>query len=376
MSAAKDAPPPLPEPLGVAVADSHTHLDMQSTTVEEALVRAASVGVTTVVQVGCDLKGSQWAADTAEAYENVHAAVALHPNEAPRIVLGDPDGWSRQGARQPGGDAALDDALAEIDRLAALPHVKAVGETGLDYFRTGADGMAAQERSFRAHIEIAKRHGKALVIHDREAHADVLRILREEGAPERTVFHCYSGDAEMAELCAESGYFMSFAGNMTFKNACRCATRWPSRPRTGPGRDGRALPHAGAVPRTAQCAVSHSDYGARHGGGEVGSRGRAGRGHRGEHGARLRLLTDNGGGAPSGRVQGSVTTLRSRIALDSDRRSANVPASMGRPAGTLERREQFAGQSPCRTRRPPRGDQNRRAAGRAAARRAGPVRHA
>ncbi|WP_371653179.1 MULTISPECIES: TatD family hydrolase [unclassified Streptomyces] len=219
MSAAKDAPPPLPEPLGVAVADSHTHLDMQSTTVEEALVRAASVGVTTVVQVGCDLKGSQWAADTAEAYENVHAAVALHPNEAPRIVLGDPDGWSRQGARQPGGDAALDDALAEIDRLAALPHVKAVGETGLDYFRTGADGMAAQERSFRAHIEIAKRHGKALVIHDREAHADVLRILREEGAPERTVFHCYSGDAEMAELCAESGYFMSFAGNMTFKNA-------------------------------------------------------------------------------------------------------------------------------------------------------------
>lgn len=219
MSSAKDAPPPLPEPLGVAVADSHTHLDMQSTTVEEALVRAASVGVTTVVQVGCDLKGSQWAADTAEAHENVHAAVALHPNEAPRIVLGDPDGWSRQGARQPGGDAALDDALAEIDRLAALPHVKAVGETGLDYFRTGADGMAAQERSFRAHIEIAKRHGKALVIHDREAHADVLRILREEGAPERTVFHCYSGDAEMAELCVESGYFMSFAGNMTFKNA-------------------------------------------------------------------------------------------------------------------------------------------------------------
>ncbi|MEU1076615.1 MULTISPECIES: TatD family hydrolase [unclassified Streptomyces] len=219
MSAAKDAPPPLPEPLGVAVADSHTHLDMQSTTVEEALTRAAAVGVTTVVQVGCDLKGSRWAAETAEAYENVHAAVALHPNEAPRIVLGDPDGWSRQGARQPGGDAALDDALAEIDRLAALPHVKAVGETGLDYFRTGADGMAAQERSFRAHIEIAKRHGKALVIHDREAHADVLRILREEGAPERTVFHCYSGDAEMAELCARAGYFMSFAGNMTFKNA-------------------------------------------------------------------------------------------------------------------------------------------------------------
>jgi TatD DNase family protein len=215
----KNAPPPLPEPLGVAVADSHTHLDMQSGTVEEGLAKAASVGVTTVVQVGCDVKGSRWAAETAATYDNVHAAVALHPNEAPRIVLGDPDGWSRQGAREPGGDTALDEALAEIDRLAALPYVKAVGETGLDYFRTGPEGKAAQERSFRAHIEIAKRHGKALVIHDRDAHADVLRVLEEEGAPERTVFHCYSGDAAMAEVCARAGYFMSFAGNVTFKNA-------------------------------------------------------------------------------------------------------------------------------------------------------------
>ncbi|GAU68648.1 putative deoxyribonuclease [Streptomyces sp. NBRC 110611] len=215
----KHTPPPLPEPLRVPVADSHTHLDMQAGTVDEALAKAASVGVATVVQVGCDLAGSRWAADTAAAYDSVHATVALHPNEAPRIVLGDPDGWSRQGARQPGGDAALDEALAEIDRLAALPQVRGVGETGLDYFRTGPDGMAAQERSFRAHIEIAKRHGKALVIHDREAHEDVLRILREEGAPDRTVFHCYSGDAEMAEVCAAAGYFMSFAGNVTFKNA-------------------------------------------------------------------------------------------------------------------------------------------------------------
>lgn len=224
----KNTPPPLPEPLRVAVADSHTHLDMlpqlplggaPKDRVEDALAKAASVGVTTVVQVGCDLKGSQWAADTAAAYESVHATVALHPNEAPRIVLGDPDGWSRQGAREAGGDAALDEALAEIDRLAALPQVRGVGETGLDYFRTGPDGMVAQERSFRAHIEIAKRHGKALVIHDREAHEDVLRILREEGAPERTVFHCYSGDAEMAKTCAAAGYFMSFAGNVTFKNA-------------------------------------------------------------------------------------------------------------------------------------------------------------
>lgn len=218
-STSNDAPPPLPEPLRVAVADSHTHLDMQSGTVEEGLAKAASVGVTTVVQVGCDVKGSRWAAETAAAYDNVHAAVALHPNEAPRIVHGDPDGWSRQGAREGGGEGALDDALAEIEALAALAHVKAVGETGLDFFRTGPEGMAAQERSFRAHIEIAKRQGKALVIHDREAHADVLRVLREEGAPERTVFHCYSGDAEMARECAAAGYYMSFAGTVTFKNA-------------------------------------------------------------------------------------------------------------------------------------------------------------
>ncbi|MFE1171597.1 TatD family hydrolase [Streptomyces sp. NPDC058773] len=215
----KNTPPPLPEPLRVAVADSHTHLDMQEGSVEESLAKAASVGVTTVVQVGCDLAGSRWAADTAAAHDSVHATVALHPNEAPRIVLGDPDGWSRQGAREAGGDSALDEALAEIDRLAALPQVRGVGETGLDYFRTGPEGMAAQETSFRAHIEIAKRHGKALVIHDREAHDDVLRILREEGAPDRVVFHCYSGDAEMARICAAAGYFMSFAGNVTFKNA-------------------------------------------------------------------------------------------------------------------------------------------------------------
>ncbi|MFE6739184.1 TatD family hydrolase [Streptomyces tubercidicus] len=232
----KNTPPPLPEPLRVAVADSHTHLDMQEGTVDEALAKAASVGVTTVVQVGCDLAGSRWAAETAAAHDSVHATVALHPNEAPRIVLGDPidgasrsdsdkggggrrAGGARQAAREPGGDSALDAALAEIDKLAALPQVRGIGETGLDYFRTGPDGMAAQEASFRAHIEIAKRHGKALVIHDREAHDDVLRILREEGAPDRVVFHCYSGDAEMAEVCAAAGYFMSFAGNVTFKNA-------------------------------------------------------------------------------------------------------------------------------------------------------------
>ncbi|NGO68300.1 TatD family hydrolase [Streptomyces boncukensis] len=196
------AAPPLPEPLRVPVADSHTHLDMQDPTVPEALEAASSVGVTTLVQVGCDLERSRWAAETAAAYDGVWAAVALHPNEAPRL---------------PG--AELDEALAGIEKLAALPQVLAVGETGLDYYRTGEDGVAAQQRSFREHIALAKRLGKALVIHDREAHADVLRILDEEGAPERTVFHCFSGDRAMAEACAAEGYFMSFAGNVTFKNA-------------------------------------------------------------------------------------------------------------------------------------------------------------
>ncbi|WP_100836636.1 TatD family hydrolase [Kitasatospora fiedleri] len=209
-------PPPLPEPLAVPVADSHTHLDMQSGTPAEGLARAASVGVTTVVQVGCDVPGSRWAADLAAEYEQVHAAVALHPNEAPRIFLGDPDGWSGQ-RRTPGGHKALEEALAEIDRLAALPQVLAVGETGLDYFRTGPEGVDLQKESFRRHIEIAKRHGKALVIHDRDAHEDVIALLLEEGAPERTVFHCYSGDAAMARTCAEHGWYLSFAGPVTYK---------------------------------------------------------------------------------------------------------------------------------------------------------------
>jgi TatD DNase family protein len=210
--------PPVPEPLRVAVADSHTHLDMQDDSPSQALAKAASAGVSTVVQVGCDLPGSRWAAELAEQHENVWATVALHPNEAPRILLGDYDGYTHQ-HRPPGGRQALEDALAEIDALAGLPQVRGVGETGLDYFRTGPEGRQAQHESFRRHIDIAKRHGKALVIHDRDAHEDVLRVLEEEGAPERTVFHCYSGDAAMAKACAERGYYMSFAGNVTFKSA-------------------------------------------------------------------------------------------------------------------------------------------------------------
>ncbi|MDT0346993.1 TatD family hydrolase [Streptomyces litchfieldiae] len=199
-------PPPLPEPLAVPVADAHTHLDMQDAPVEEALAKAAAVGVTRIVQIGCDLERARWAARTAAEHEAIWAAVALHPNEAPRI-------------EEAGGPAALDAALAEIAELAALPEVHALGETGLDYFRTGPAGVAAQQRSFRRHIALAKELDKTLVIHDREAHADVLRILAEEGAPRRTVFHCYSGDAAMAEVCAAEGYFMSFAGNVTFASA-------------------------------------------------------------------------------------------------------------------------------------------------------------
>ena len=212
----QDVAPPAPEALPLPVADSHTHLDMQERSVEESLRLSASVNVTTLIQVGCDVPSSEWAVQTAEQHPEIHPTVALHPNEGPRLVLGDVDGWSRQ-HRAPGGSAALEAALARIDELAALAQVVGVGETGLDYFRTGPEGVAAQQESFRRHIEIAKRHGKALVIHDRDAHEDVLRILEEEGAPERVVFHCYSGDAAMAKVCAERGYVMSFAGPVTFK---------------------------------------------------------------------------------------------------------------------------------------------------------------
>ncbi|ACU69524.1 hydrolase, TatD family [Catenulispora acidiphila DSM 44928] len=211
-----ETPPPAPEPLPAPVGDSHTHLDMQEPAAADIIAAADAVNVRRLVQVGVDVPSSRTAVELAAAFERVHAAVALHPNEAPRLVLGDPDGWSGQ-HRAPGGAAALEEALAEIDKLAADEQVLGIGETGLDYFRTGPEGAQAQQDSFRAHIAIAKRHGKALVIHDRDAHEDVLRILVEEGSPETVVFHCYSGDAAMAKVCAERGYYMSFAGNLTYK---------------------------------------------------------------------------------------------------------------------------------------------------------------
>jgi TatD DNase family protein len=196
-------PPPAPEPLSTPVLDSHTHLDLQHVGVAETLVAAAAVGVTRVVQVGIDVESSRWGARAAADHPQLDALVAVHPNEAPTLA----------------GPGELAAALAEIDSMAALPQVRGVGETGLDHFRTGTDGWERQEYSFRAHIEIAKKHRKALVIHDRDAHADVLRVLGEEGPPDTVVFHCFSGDAELAKTCAEAGYVMSFAGNITFTKA-------------------------------------------------------------------------------------------------------------------------------------------------------------
>ena len=204
-----DAPEALPSP----VVDNHCHLDHRAYAkgveggllipVDEALDRAAEVGVTRIVQVGCDLESSRWAVETAGAYDSVVAAVALHPNEAPGLAEA----------------GELESALAEIDRLAQSPHVRAVGETGLDYFRTGEGGREAQHASFREHIRMAKRHDRTLVIHDRDAHADVLAVLDDEGTPERTVMHCFSGDADFARECVERGAYLSFAGTVTFKNA-------------------------------------------------------------------------------------------------------------------------------------------------------------
>jgi len=183
----------------VPVLDSHAHLDLMGVEVEQALAAARSVGIDTVVQVGVDLPSSRWSAEVAARYDAVHAAVALHPNEA-------------------GRGAATDEALREVEQLAGLPQVKAVGETGLDFFRTPEpEGQRLQEDSFRAHIAIAKTTGTTLVIHDRDAHDDVVRVLLAEGAPERVVFHCFSGGPALARTCADQGWWASFAGPVTFK---------------------------------------------------------------------------------------------------------------------------------------------------------------
>jgi TatD DNase family protein len=200
-------PAPLPEPLPVPAVDAHAHIEIvtdaapDSDAVRKVLDDAKSVNVDRIVQVGYSAEQSQWCVDMANAFPGrVLAAVALHPNEAPSVK-----------------DLEADWAI--IEKLAQEPRVRAIGETGLDYFRTPPELRSRQQESFKWHIDLAKRTNKALVIHDRDSHEDVLSVLREVGAPEKTVFHCFSGDVEMAKICIDRGYILSFAGTMTFKNA-------------------------------------------------------------------------------------------------------------------------------------------------------------
>ena len=202
----RERPPP-PDPLPHPVVDNHCHLDIADGDwlgTDDALAAAAAVGVPRIVQIGCDLPGARWAVEAAARYDALVAGVALHPNEAPRHAAA----------------GTLDEAFAEIEALAgAHADVRAVGETGLDHFRTGEEGRAAQVESFRRHIDLAKRLDKTLVIHDRDAHEEVLRVLDDEGAPARWVMHCFSGDADLARRCLDRGAYLSFAGTVTFKNA-------------------------------------------------------------------------------------------------------------------------------------------------------------
>ena len=198
---------PLPEPLPVPTVDAHAHIEIvtneapDSKAVEKVLDDARSVNVDRIVQVGYSAEQSQWCVDMANAFPGrVLAAVALHPNEAPVV-------------------ADLESDWAAIEKLAQEPRVRAIGETGLDYFRTPVELRKRQQESFKWHIDLAKRTNKALVIHDRDSHEDVLSVLLEVGAPEKVVFHCFSGDVEMAKICIERGYVLSFAGTLTFKNA-------------------------------------------------------------------------------------------------------------------------------------------------------------
>jgi TatD DNase family protein len=200
-------PGPIPAPLNSKTVDSHAHLELihnsepDSPLISQTLDEAAAVGVDRVVQVGYSAEQSIWSVKCAEAFVGrVLAAVALHPNEAP--VVDD-----------------LEKDLKVIEELASNPRVRAIGETGLDFFRTAEDLQEKQKYSFRRHIKIAKDHNKALVIHDRDAHRAVLDLLIEEGAPANTIFHCYSGDAAMAKECIDNKYILSFAGTVTFKNA-------------------------------------------------------------------------------------------------------------------------------------------------------------
>ncbi|MFC5063849.1 TatD family hydrolase [Actinomycetospora atypica] len=207
MSSSKDrVPPPLPEPIDGGVVDSHTHLDAcgatDPATLAEVLDRATAAGVGAMVTTADDLASARWAAWAAGTDPRVYAAVGLHPTRS----------------------NDLDDAArAEIEALAAAPRVVAIGESGLDdYWTTRREDCApleVQREAFAWHVDLAKRTGLPLVIHDREAHDGILDVLRAEGAPDTVVFHCFSGGPDLARVCAEHGWLMSFSGTATFRNA-------------------------------------------------------------------------------------------------------------------------------------------------------------
>jgi TatD DNase family protein len=201
--------PPLPEKLTTTTVDAHCHLDIEDEdifmSVEDSLAKAKAVGITGIVQVGVDVSSSKWAVKTAKEFSQIHATVALHPNDAPVIALEK-------------GESALDEAIAEIAELAKEDVVKAIGETGVDFYRTSEEGRDFQEKSFRAHIQIANKLNKPVMVHDRDAHQDALRILDDEKA-QQVIFHCFSGDKEFAQELVKRGWYLSFAGTCTFKNA-------------------------------------------------------------------------------------------------------------------------------------------------------------
>lgn len=197
--------PPSPEPLPRPVVDSHCHLDTAQAVTglgpEDAIAQAAAVNITRIVQIGCDVEDSRWAIRAAKAFNTVVATVSLHPNVAARMSRSE-----------------LESGLVDIDLLAADECVRGIGETGLDYYRTReAADQQLQHQSFAAHIALAKTHGKTLVIHDRDAHADILNVLDAEGVPDRFVMHCFSGDADFAKACLDRGAWLSFPGPVTYK---------------------------------------------------------------------------------------------------------------------------------------------------------------
>ena len=197
--------PAVPDPLPAPVVDSHCHLDSTQANSgldpDEAIRLAADVGVTRIVQIGCDPDGCRWAVQAAERWPSVIAGVAIHPNDAARMATELPPG------------------LELVEALAQHPRVRAVGETGLDYFRTrDAAGQAVQREAFAAHIAMANAYDKTLVVHDRDAHDDILDVIDSEGPPARIVMHCFSGDDHFARACLDRGAYLSFAGTITFKN--------------------------------------------------------------------------------------------------------------------------------------------------------------